>query len=143
MTQRIRRKGTTQKPAATKGRNFRTFQLVSQLEAKEIGARIAKARDEAGLTQEQVADLATFSKRSLQDYEAGVTVPYRQMQELGRLLNREVAWFLHGETPADPDRLARLEAGIAAVTTILEHLEEGIARILERLDAQAAQPNPG
>ena len=51
--------------AATRTRNFSRFLLMAQLQAKEIGARIALARNEAGLTQEEVTDLATFSKRSL------------------------------------------------------------------------------
>ena len=41
--------------------------------------------------------MTSFSKRSLQDYESGDTIPYRHFAELGRLLGRQPEWFLHGE----------------------------------------------
>lgn len=123
MTQIKRRIGVTRRTAATNDRNFRTFLLVSQLEAQAIGERIAQARREAGLTQEEVADLATFSKRSLQDYEAGVTIPYKHMREIARLLNRPVPWFLHGDAeesiPSSLERLDRIEAQLAAILEAL------------------------
>lgn len=108
------------KTAATSPRTFRTFLLVSQLEAKAIGGRIAKARLEAGMTQEEVADVATFSKRSLQDYEAGVTIPYKHLREIGKLLNRDVDWFLHGEP-------ASAEAAEESIVRRLQSLEEKVA----------------
>lgn len=114
---------------------------MSQLQAREIGARIALARNEAGLTQEEVTELATFSKRSLQDYEAGNTIPYRHMQEISRLLNRPVEWFLHGEkqVPEGSEspiefRLAEL---VAAVDAMARQVEEGsrlVSLRLERLE---------
>jgi transcriptional regulator with XRE-family HTH domain len=121
----------TQKVAATKDRNFRTFLLVSQFEAEEIGARIALARKERGMTQEELASVASFSKRSLQDYEAGVTIPYRHLQEIGGLLGRPVRWFLHGDPksddPADLDDLREEVAGIREDLAALRadlHLDE-------------------
>lgn len=90
---------------------------MQQFEAREIGARIKQARRERGLTQEQLAELASFSKRSLQDFEGGVTIPYKHLRELSRLLGRPTEWFLYGanqEPPAvDPEevssRLDRIE----------------------------------
>jgi transcriptional regulator with XRE-family HTH domain len=119
----MRRPTTTKISAATSSRDFRTFLLVAQFEAKEIGARIAQARREAGLTQEQLAELAPFSARSLQDYETGVTIPYRQLREIGRLLDRPVEWLLHGESTEQSTelrahldrRLDALEAQLAII----------------------------
>lgn len=88
----------TQIPVATMNREFRTFLLMAQFQAKEIGGRIAQARKESGLTQEELAEMASFSKRSLQDYETGITIPYRQIREIGKLLDRPTEWFLHGDT---------------------------------------------
>lgn len=88
-----------QKLAATKTRNLRTLLLMEQFAAGEIGARIQQARRERGLTQEEFAELTTFSKRSLQDYESGVTIPYKHLREISRLLRRPEEWFLYG----DPD----------------------------------------
>src|SRR4029077_14407263 len=120
MAQSTRRIRSSQELASRKSRTFRSFLLMSQFEAKEIGQRIAQARIVAGLTQEQVAELASFSKRSLQDYETGVTIPYRNMREISRLLGRPVEWLLHGDDDERQEtaelisglerRLAELEA---------------------------------
>lgn len=107
------------KSAATNARNFRTFLLVSQFEARAIGERIAKARNEAGLTQEEMAELASFSKRSLQDYEAGVTIPYRHMREIGAILNRQVPWFLHGD-----------EVEVEGLSERVDHLQGQLDEVL-------------
>lgn len=122
--------------AATNTRTFRTFLLMSQLQAKEIGARIALARNERGMTQEEVADVATFSKRSLQDYEAGHTLPYRHMREISRLLNRPVEWFLHGDQPDEAASLeSRLAELAAAVGELVTQFGEAVASSLSRLEA--------
>jgi transcriptional regulator with XRE-family HTH domain len=116
------------KTAATNSRNFRTFLLVSQLEAKQIGARLQLARKEAGLTQEQVADISTVSKRSLQDYEAGVTIPYAHFRELAGIYRCDVNWLLHGEQePAEPPLLEEVSASVAALT-------DGMTDAIERLE---------
>jgi transcriptional regulator with XRE-family HTH domain len=100
---------------------------VQQFEAQEIGARIRQARLERGLTQESLAEMASFSKRSLQDYEAGQTIPYRQLREFSRLLNRPEEWFLYGDEKSsglDEDRLREI---------VREELEAALAPIRERL----------
>lgn len=128
MTQRKRTFTTAQKLAATNTRSFRTFLLVSQFEATEIGARIREARDEKGMTQEDLAAVMPFSKRSLQDYEAGVTIPYKHLAEIGRVLGHAPAWFLRGEettTEADPGLAEEVRA-----------LREQVAMLIERLGPQ-------
>lgn len=127
------------KDAATNERDFRKFLLVAQFEAKAIGARLASARHESGLTQEQLAEMASFSKRSLQDYEAGETIPYRHMREISGLLGRDVEWFLHGERPqatedelaSIADRLRSLEGQVADSVALMR-------RALELLGDQPA-----
>ena len=115
----------TRSSAATNARNFRTFLLVSQFEAQAIGARIALARNEQGMTQEELAGAASFSKRSLQDYEAGVTIPYKHLCELGALLDRPVEWFLRGEPDAiSSDRLGGVEAQLQEALDRLRRVEE-------------------
>jgi transcriptional regulator with XRE-family HTH domain len=94
--------------------------------AREIGARIAEARRERGLTQEQLATMASFSKRSLQDYETGVSVPYRHLRELNSLLGRPVDWFLHGDQRSalvGGDRLDRFEEKLEQVFRAVQDLK--------------------
>lgn len=122
--------------AATNDRKFRTFLLMTQFEAKAIGARIARARDEAGLTQEELAEMASFSKRSLQDYEAGTTIPYRHMREISSLLNREVPWFLHGEqqqVEGVGDLLEAIRSRLEALEAKTETYGEASAKSLDAL----------
>jgi len=129
------------KIAATNTRSFSRFLLMSQLQAKEIGARIALARNEHGMTQEELTELASFSKRALQNWEAGASVPYRHMQEISGLLNRPTEWFLHGERQTDADsetpvelRLAELAAAVEAMSRQLEDGSRLVAHRLEQLE---------
>lgn len=133
MTHVNHRSSAAKKLAATNGRSFRTFLLVSQFEAIEIGARIAAARKEKGLTQDELAALCTFSKRSLQDYEAGVTIPYRHLVELGGILGRTPAWFLHGADAKAEDP----EAVRQAVRQELAALADSVKRIEAHLGLDA------
>lgn len=126
------RSPAAKKSAATNARTFRTFLLMEQFAAREIGARIRQARKERGLTQEQLAEMASFSKRSLQDYEAGATIPYPHFTELSALLKKPTAWFLYGEEPDAPD-----------VTDRLERIEERLAEVLARLEDEQADPAAG
>lgn len=122
--------GSAQKVAATRGRDFHTFLLMAQFEAREIGARISRARDERGMTQEELAAIAPFSKRSLQDYEAGKTIPYRHLQDIGKLLGRPTEWFLNGE-PEQPFDAAEFRE-------LREEVRRGFDDVTKRLDDQAA-----
>lgn len=87
----------TQRLAATNLRTLRTFLLMRQFAGAEIGARIQEARKVAGLTQEQLADLLGLSKRSLQDYESGTTIPFKHLFAIGKVTQRPPDWFLHGD----------------------------------------------
>jgi transcriptional regulator with XRE-family HTH domain len=71
---------------------------MQQFAAEEIGARIAQARREAdGMTQEQLADLLGLSTRSVQDYEAGTTMPYKYLSRISGITGRSVEWLLRGD----------------------------------------------
>jgi len=99
-----------------------------KLAAREIGARIAEARRAAGLTQEDLAALASFSKRSLQDYETGMTFPYRHLRELSSLLGPPVEWLLHGDPPqVNDDRFDRLEEQLEQVLQAIHDLTRLLA----------------
>jgi transcriptional regulator with XRE-family HTH domain len=128
----MREKPNTRKVAATGTREFHRFLLMAQFEAKEIGARIALARKEKGLTQEELAELAPFSTRSLQDYERGEIIPYRQMRDIAKLLDRPVEWFLHGEQPDEPailEQLAEIDRKLTAVLDGLSSRDDRLAAI--------------
>lgn len=113
------------KLTATDARNLRTLLLLNVFEPERIGARIAIARTEAGVTQEELADLIGVSTRSLQGYEAGDVKPYRRLQEIATALNRSVAWFLHGDgEEAEDSEVHALRGEIAGVREIVERVEK-------------------
>lgn len=124
--------------SATDARNLRTLLLLSVFEPEDIGARIATARKEAGLTQEDLADLVGVSTRSLQGYESGDVVPYRHMGKLAEVTKRPVGWLLHGDTaeddPTNAERLAHIQQQLAEIRGMLA----GEARATDEPDR-----NPG
>jgi transcriptional regulator with XRE-family HTH domain len=134
--------------AATTERDLSTFLLVEQFDANAIGARIKHARIEAGLTQEDLADLAEgFGKRSLQAYETGGSIPFKHLREIGTLLSRETAWFLYGDPnpPKDAnqpilDRLQELEGKAsqawADMAAALRQIDASLGRIEARLPGE-------
>jgi transcriptional regulator with XRE-family HTH domain len=75
-------------------------------EGVEIGRRVAQARKEAGLTQQELADRLEVTKRSLQGYESGAVIPYRHLGRLADLLGRGAAWFLAGDRARVREELA-------------------------------------
>ena len=104
------------KLSATNTRNLRTLLLLTVFAPEEIGGRIAIARRETGLTQEEAADLVGVSTRSWQGYELGEVVPYRHIDRISTVLNRTIAWLLHGDKGVGPeDRLARIERQVAEI----------------------------
>lgn len=136
--------------AATTHRDLPTFLLVEQFDANAIGQRIKCARVEAGMTQEDLADLAEgFGRRSLQAYETGGTIPFKHLREIGQLLNRETAWFLYGD-PSPPqdgngevlDRLESLEAKASQAWADVALAVREVAVSLERIEAELHGATP-
>ena len=96
--------------------------------AVEVGRRIAQARKEVngrGMTQRELADLLGVSERSVAAYETGEVIPYRFMKDLERVLDRPVAWFLHGAEVVDRDEQ------LVEVLTQLRALRADVRRLLK------------
>ena len=98
-TQTIRNMPKTQLLSSQKARKLRTFLLEMQFNPLEIGARIKQARLEAGLTQNDLAGMGSFSYRSVQGWETGERIPFKHFAELGQLLRKTSEWFLYGDEP--------------------------------------------
>lgn len=112
-----------QKPSATKLRSFRSFVLMQQFAAAEIGARIAQARKEAdAMTQDQLAELLNVSTRSVQEYERGATIPWKHFTRLEQIFDHDLRWFLHGEQNPAPAELD-LESLVGRLEFVVRRLE--------------------
>jgi hypothetical protein len=65
--------------------------------------------------------------RSVQDYEAGLTIPWRHFQRLEEIFKTPMGWFLHGEEQGGGDGL--------------EDRLDRIERVLEELVARLGSPD--
>jgi transcriptional regulator with XRE-family HTH domain len=116
-------------------------------EAGGIGLRIARARKERGLTQEELASLIGVSARSIQGYEAGKVVPYRRLTQLAEITNCEVGWILQGDVAAtagnDPEVVDRLVIAVEEVSAEAKRIRVAAERLEHLLGgASATIPAP-
>jgi PAS domain S-box-containing protein len=97
----------------------------------QIGARLAQARKQAGITQKALAESLGVTRRSIQGYEAGTVVPYKHLDRLAELLGRTHTWFLSGDvtTTATADPIAQLRSAI----------HEELVAVLSELGASSEQ----
>lgn len=91
------------------------------------GSRLAVARKSVGLSQRQLAEALGVSVRTIQNYEAGRSVPFRHLAALEGLLGRSSAWLLYGREDAEADEL------LTGLRDQRELLEEILARQTELL----------
>lgn len=94
---------------------------MQQFAAREVGQRIAQARQEAGgMTQVELAEALDVSQRQLQNFEAGVTIPWKYFTRLEQIFGRPLPWFLHGEERPSNDGVSPLltEAMVVAVEAL-------------------------
>ena len=117
---------------------------MERVEGEAIGARIKQARDERGMTQEDLAAMASFSKRSLQNYEAGVTVPYKHMAEIGRLVNRQQEWLLYGdEALARSDEQQQVLTELQSIKAGIQNLNTLVREVILMLEADDSSEGRG
>jgi transcriptional regulator with XRE-family HTH domain len=106
----------------------------------EIGARIRQARLERGMTQEDLAALMPFSSRSLQDYEAGLTIPFKHFRELAKALGKPPMWFLYGNDDPEAVETARFSDVLTRIAAVERQLEEALSLLRDLRDRFPASP---
>lgn len=144
MTKSTRNGGRTKVSSATKARYFRTFLLMQQFAAEEIGARIAQARREAsGMTQETLAEALDLSVRQLQNIEAGATIPWKHFNRLEAIFQKPLSWFLRGEEVTAAVDAQQLEGRIRALEDVVasgfEEAMGAIAHLADDVEALGRQ----
>jgi transcriptional regulator with XRE-family HTH domain len=85
-------------------------------ERRAIGARIATARRQAGLTQRELAARLGVTPRSIQNYEAGAVIPYKHLRRIEALARKRSGWLLSGD------------GGDTGVSRTLQRLELALER---------------
>jgi transcriptional regulator with XRE-family HTH domain len=95
--------------------------LAVALVPKEVGRRIARARDRKGWTQFTFAQEASISPSTVARWEAGKLPPVRELMRVADLLEVPVDELV--EPPENAQelgvRLDRLEAGVAELRELL------------------------
>lgn len=123
--------------SATNLRNLRTLLLLNVFSPEEIGERIAQAREEAGLRQEDLADLIEVATRTVQNYEVGATKPFTKLRRISEATGRPVEWLLHGDQ-AEANR----DEQIRVLREELAEVRGMVAALLEGQQARPGQPAP-
>jgi transcriptional regulator with XRE-family HTH domain len=110
---------------------------MSERDRSSIGRRIAEGRRESGMTQADLAAALGVTVRSIQNYESGVSVPYRHLRTIEALTHKRPGWMLDGEGDGSLDgKITALHEAIEAHRTAMdEHLRlmrEHTARLREQ-----------
>lgn len=105
---------------------------------KEMGARIAQARKERGLTQQQLADALGISQQTLAHYEVGrVGVGAPMLPRLSELLDLSFDEILLGQPtvrlPGKRGPASRLEQQLDAVTRLPKAEQKFVSRMLDNV----------
>ena len=80
------------------------------------------------MTQNELAELLKISPRTVQAYEQGEIIPYKNLRGLERFLGRPAAWFLHGDEALQAPDVRHDE-----VMTSLRALHQKVYLLLSRL----------
>jgi transcriptional regulator with XRE-family HTH domain len=90
---------------------------------KDIGKKIQKAREEAGLSQEELASRLGYTQAALSNYELGKRRLYlANIEQIARELNKPLSYFL--EESAVPANAEKGEPPDETISEILKLLSE-------------------
>lgn len=103
---------------------FRTLLLGVSIEPREIGTRIAAARERQGWTQAVLAQEANVSISSVQRWERGELPPVRELIRLAGVLRIEPEQLVEIE-PTETEQIAALRKDVG-------ELHEMVAELLRR-----------
>jgi len=108
-------------------------------EEVQLGARIAEARDLAGLTQEDVADRTGLGRTVIAKIERGTRkLGATELVSLAETLDRPVDWFFTDSPPAVVSR--RSDPSVGGRSKVLDTRVERIARDVDFLAREEELP---
>lgn len=108
---------------------------------KELGARIAQARKERGLTQQALADALGIAQQTLAHYEVGrIGVGIAMLPRLAELLDLSFDEILLGQPtlrlPGKRGPASRIEQQLDAVTRLPKASQKAVSQVLDAMIAQ-------
>jgi transcriptional regulator with XRE-family HTH domain len=91
---------------------------------KDIGRKIQKAREEAGLSQEELASRLGYTQAALSNYELGKRRLYlANIEQIARELNKPLNYFLEEYAiPANVEKGEPLDETISEILKLLSEL---------------------
>jgi transcriptional regulator with XRE-family HTH domain len=125
---------TRHSAVSTKARHLRQLLRVA-LGQEEIGQRIRQAREDAGLTQAELADkIDVATAQSISRYERGETeVSARRLRRIAEATGKPLSFFIleSGEEVSPEEKQELREA--------VDRLQDDVAEILRRLPPAAPE----
>lgn len=113
---------------------------MAELDRAAISVRLAESREQAGLTQEEMAEVlqrngTPLHWRTVQNYESPKIdrVPWDLLDQWARITGTTKEWLLHGDVE-DVDHLVAIEAELRDVRAELVAVRETLAAV-DRLEA--------
>jgi len=96
-----------------------------QMIYRDIGKRIQKAREEAGLSQEELASRLGITQSALSNYELGKRRLYlANMEQISMALKRPLSYFMEEEKPKGKGGGAQQDSTDEATNEIIGLLSE-------------------
>ena len=95
---------------------------------RDIGKRLQKAREEAQLSQEELASLLSITQSALSNYELGKRRLYLgNLEQIAAILKKPIGYFL--EEGSDEERIGSgqeggMDATVAEIVKLLSELPE-------------------
>lgn len=85
-------------------------QNMAEIERGDIARRIKQAREEAGLSQPEMAEAVGTHERTYQNYESvsKPRTPWGLMNDIAKVTGKTTEWLIHGDRPT-PDLLGLAE----------------------------------
>jgi len=107
---------------------------------KTLGARVAKARKDQGLTQQELADYLGIAQETLAHYEVGRTrFPVSMLPKLADKLNLSLDEMLGREATHAPGKrgpVSRLQQQVDAISQLPKAKQRFVIEMLETVLAQ-------
>lgn len=120
--------------------------LMAELDRAAISIRMGQSREQAGLTQPEIADLLhpPVHFRSVQDWESPRkrVVPFDRLDEWARLTKSTREWLIYGEEAIEGDRLARVEQRLEELFSLVETLRHDLGLPAQARRSGTPQDHP-
>jgi transcriptional regulator with XRE-family HTH domain len=118
---------------------------MAELDRAAISLRIAEAREQAGLTQPELADLLEVHWRTVQEWESPRkdVVPWKRLDEIARAAGVTRDWLLHGDAPREsPDRVLEELSVVKEEVAALRGEVAGLAREVRAIGVPREESEP-